>query len=117
MEKNIIDNKTVYSNGFQRDIHDGKGRFDLLPWNAIWELAKQMEKGSKQYGEHNIDLGCPQHSLIDSAYRHLTEYILGYTDEPHLLLAFWNIAWAVNQEITHPEMQDLPVYLNNNIEG
>lgn len=102
--------RTLYPNGFQRDMSEGKGRFDLVPWYAIWELAKHSEEGSKKYGEHNIDKGCPQHSLIDSGIRHLIKYINGWDDEEHLRAALWNIAWALQQETTHPEMQDLPAW-------
>ena len=100
--------RTVYDNGFQRDMHEGKGRFDLLPWGAIWELAKHCEEGAKKYGERNIDKGCPQHSLIDSAFRHLAKYDMGMTDEDHLRAALWNIAWAVQQQVYRPDMLDIP---------
>lgn len=32
----------------------------------------------------------------------------GYMDEDHLLAAFWNLGWAVNQRTTHPELIDVP---------
>lgn len=100
--------RTVYDNGFQRDMHEGKGRFDLLPWGAIWELAKHCEAGAVKYGERNIDLGCPQHSLIDSAIRHLVKYTMGMTDEDHLRAAFWNVGWALQQNVYRPDMLDIP---------
>lgn len=99
--------RTEFDTGAVRDMHTGKGRFDLLPWDAIWDVAKHCENGAEKYGEHNVDKGIPQHSLIDSAYRHLTEYVLGYTDEEHLRAACWNLLWALNQTHTHPEMDDL----------
>lgn len=106
--------RTVYDNGFQRDMHEGKGRMDLLPWAGIIELSKHCEEGAAKYGEHNIDKGCPQHSLIDSACRHLAKYQLGMADENHLRAAAWNIMWALQQEAIKPEMQDLPVWHNDN---
>ena len=99
--------RTEFSTGAVRDMHSGKGRFDLLPLEAVWDLAKHCEAGAKKYGEHNIDKGIPQHSLIDSAYRHLGEYVLGYTDEEHLRAACWNLMWALNQTYTHPELDDI----------
>ena len=101
--------RTVYDNGFQRDMHEGKGRMDLLPWAGILELSKHCEEGAKKYGEHNVDKGCPQHSLIDSVCRHLAKYQLGMDDENHLRAAAWNIMWALDQSVRRPEMQDLPV--------
>lgn len=100
--------RTEYENGFVRDMHEGKGRFDLLPWRAIWELAKHCEEGARKYGERNIDKGAPQHSLIDSGIRHLAKYLIGMDDEDHLRAALWNIAWAVEQDACHECMQDIP---------
>lgn len=99
--------RTKFSNGFVRDLHDGKGRMDLLPWNAIIEVSKHCEAGAQKYGEHNIDLGCPYHSLADSGARHLAKYIIGIQDEPHLVAACWNLLWLLEETITHPEMNDM----------
>lgn len=100
--------RTEFSTGAVRDMHTGKGRMDLLPWAAIIELSKHCEAGALKYGERNVDKGIPQHSLVDSGMRHLAKYILGATDENHLVAALWNIAWAVRQEVEKPEMIDLP---------
>jgi hypothetical protein len=89
-------------------MHTGKGRFDLLPWHAIHDVAKHCEEGALKYGERNVDLGLPQHSFIDSAFRHLKKYWTGETDEHHLRAAAWNILWALEQETTHPELVDVP---------
>lgn len=102
--------RTIYENGFQRGMHEGKGRMDLLPWAGILELSKHCEEGAKKYGEHNVDKGCLQHSLIDSACRHLAKYQLGMDDENHLRAAAWNIMWALDQSVRRPEMQDIPVW-------
>ena len=106
--------RTVHENGFQRDLHEGKGRMDLLPWEAIIEVSKHCENGAKKYGEHNVDKGIPTHSLCDSAARHLAKYLSGWDDEPHLLAATWNLLWAVQMTVTHPEMVDTPFKHNVN---
>ena len=100
--------RTNFETGAVRDMHMGKGRMDLLPMSALIELAKHCEAGALKYGERNVDKGIPQHSFIDSAMRHLAKYTRGDKDEPHLVAALWNIAWAVNQEVEKPEMIDLP---------
>ena len=102
------DRTPMGNTGFVRDAHDGKGRMDLLPWGAIMELSKHCEEGALKYGERNIDKGAPQHSLIDSAIRHLAKYLMGWDDENHLRAALWNVAWAVEQDVYRPEMQDIP---------
>ncbi len=97
-----------FNTGAVRDIADGKGRMDLLPWAAIMEVSKHCENGSKKYGEHNVDKGLPTHSFCDSAARHLAKYLDGWDDEPHLLAAAWNLLWAIQMELKHPEMVDTP---------
>ena len=100
--------RTEFETGAVRDLHAGKGRMDLLPTTALIELSKHCEAGAVKYGERNVDKGIPQHSLIDSGLRHLIKYLRGDNDENHLVAALWNIAWAVEQESTHPELIDLP---------
>ena len=101
-------NRTVFDTGAVRDMHEGKGRMDLLPWAAIMEVSKHCENGAAKYGEHNVDRGIPTHSLCDSAARHLAKYLDGWTDEPHLLSATWNLLWAIQMEVKHPELVDTP---------
>lgn len=96
-----------FSTGAVRDM-GGKGRMDLLPWAAIMEVSKHCENGALKYGEHNVDKGIPTSSLCDSAARHLAKHIDGWTDEPHLLAAAWNLLWAIQMEIKHPELVDVP---------
>lgn len=100
--------RTEFPTGFVRDMHEGKGRMDLLPWNAIMEVSKHCEEGAKKYGEHNVDLGCPVHSLIDSGLRHTAKFITGWKEEPHLLAACWNLLWALEMTIVKPDMVDVP---------
>jgi tRNA-dihydrouridine synthase len=100
--------RTQFETGAVRDIHEGKGRYDLLPWEAVHELAIHCEQGAKKYGERNAELGIPIHSLIDSAIRHLSCYLRGMKDEPHLRAALWNVAFAIWTEKNKPEMQDIP---------
>lgn len=102
------DKQRVFSTGAKRDDATGKGRFDLLPWGAIWEVAKHCQRGADHYGSHNVDKGIPTSCLLDSAIRHLCKHLMGYTDEPHLVAAAWNVLWAVQMCITHPELVDTP---------
>ena len=114
MEK-ILDSgeRTEFDTGAVRDMHEGKGRMDLLPWSAIMEVSKHCENGAKKYGEHNVDKGVPIHSLCDSAARHLAKYLDGWDDEPHLLAAAWNLLWAIQTEIKHPELMDIPARMES----
>jgi hypothetical protein len=97
-----------FTTGAVRDMASGKGRMDLLPWAAIMEVAKHCENGAVKYGEHNVDKGLPTSSFCDSAARHLAKYLDGWTDEPHLLAAAWNLLWAVQMTVKMPEMVNTP---------
>ena len=111
MDKTIIKDsleRTEFKSGAVRDMHRGKGRYDLLPWNAIHELAIHCENGALKYGERNCEQGIPLHSLLDSASRHISSYLRGMKDEPHLRAAMWNISMAIEMELNHPELQDIP---------
>ena len=105
--------RTEFDSGAVRDMHDGKGRMDLLPWAAIMEVSKHCEAGAKKYGEHNVDRGIPTSSLCDSGMRHLAKYLDGWTDEPHLLAACWNLLWALEMVIKRPECVNTPWSVKN----
>ena len=109
------DNFRTFSTGAKRDV-GGKGRMDLLPWAAIMEVSKHCENGALKYGEHNVDKGIPTSSLCDSAARHLAKHIDGWTDEPHLVAAAWNLLWAIQMEIKHPELVDVPWRVKPDVE-
>lgn len=101
-------NRREFNTGAVRDMAEGKGRMDLLPWDAVIEVSKHCENGAKKYGEHNVDKGIPTNSLCDSAARHLAKYLAGHTDEDHLLAAAWNLLWAIEMRVNHPEMVNTP---------
>lgn len=92
-----------FDTGAVRDIQLGKGRYDLIPHEAVRRLAVHCEKGALKYGERNCEKGIPTKSLLDSALRHLHKYAEGITDEPHLDAAFWNIAFIMYNEKYFPE--------------
>lgn len=109
--------RTQFETGAVRDMHTGKGRMDLLPWEALVEVSKHCEEGALKYGERNCEKGIPIHSLIDSAFRHLAKYMMGMKDEPHLRAAAWNILFALYMEIKHPELQDIPTRIPEAMEA
>ncbi len=108
MEIKDSGNRRTFATGSVRDMAEGKGRMDLLPWDAIIEISKHCENGAKKYGEHNVDKGIPTNSLCDSAARHLAKYLAGYTDEDHLLASAWNLLWAIEMRCKHPELVNTP---------
>lgn len=104
-----MEDKRIFDTGAQRDSSAGKGRMDLLPWKAIVELSKHCERGAVHYGENNVRLGIPWHSLADSAARHFAKWISGVNDEPyHLVAACWNLMWLLEESLERPELNDIP---------
>ena len=57
--------RTQFSSGAVRDMHEGKGRFDLLPMCVLLRLAKHYEAGCSKYGDRNWEKGIPCHSFAD----------------------------------------------------
>ena len=91
-----------------RDMHEGKGRMDLLPMCVLLRLARHYEAGSLKYGDRNWEKGIPCHSYADSALRHICKYLDGWTDEDHLIAAIWNLCGLAWTEEKHPELMDIP---------
>ena len=100
--------RTQFDTGAVRDMHEGKGRFDLLPMCVIKRLAKHYENGCLKYGERNWEKGIPAHSFADSAFRHLVNYLDGEKNEDHLLAAIWNLCGLAWTEEKRPDLMDIP---------
>lgn len=93
------DRKDVtYSTGAMREANDARGRYDLLPVRGIMRVSLRCELGAKKYGDRNWEYGMPQSRFINSALRHLCQYLTGAADEDHLAAAAWNILAALDQE-------------------
>ena len=100
--------RRTFDTGAERDMQEGKGRFDLLPMCVLMRLAKHYEKGAIKYKERNWEKGIPAHSFADSAMRHLVKYLDGWIDEDHLIAAIWNLCGLAWTEEKKPEMMDIP---------
>ena len=109
MERTIKDSgdRTTFSTGAVRDMHEGKGRCDLLPACVLLRLARHYENGARKYGVRNWQ-GIPCYSFADSAMRHLLKYMDGQTDEDHLIAAIWNLCGLAWTEEKRPELMDIP---------
>jgi len=106
--------RTEFDTGARRDCQEGKGRMDLLPFRAIMAVSKIYETGCIKYGDRNWEKGIPLSRYIDSGMRHLSKWMIGMDDEPHLDMAIWNLLGARDtiariQEGLLPEsLNDLP---------
>ena len=66
-----------FNTGAVRDRQEGKGRYDLLPFLALHRLALHFKAGAKKYSERNWEKGIPISSFLDSAMRHISQFMLG----------------------------------------
>ena len=55
-----------------------------------------------------IDKGIPTSVLLDSGMRHIAKHMAGWKNEEHLVAAAWNLLWAVEMTLKHPELVDTP---------
>ena len=106
-----------YGNGkAMREPTTGNGRFDLLCMQMLYRQAIHNEKGSQKYADRNWEKGMPVSRCMDSALRHLTKYIMGCNDEPHLDAAIWNLSAITYYEHKYPELMDLPERASMSVE-
>ncbi len=96
-----------FETGSRRDTRKGKGRFDLIPAYCIRRLAQHYENGAEKYGDRNWEKGQPSSRYLDSAFRHLINYMEGDRSEDHLMAIVWNIFGIVYNDRYLDEMSDI----------
>lgn len=101
-----------FDSGMVRDARVGKGRYDLISPFALERIARVYEKGSIKYEDRNWEKGSPFSRTLDSALRHVVQYMMGMRDEDHLAQAAWNIMAIMHLEQTMPHLDDMPHYLS-----
>lgn len=117
-----------FQTGSRRDTRDGKGRYDLLPGQAliilsngdpsslppyaVFRLSRHYENGAAKYGEHNWTKGQPLCRYLDSALRHMFKALDGLQDEDHLAAGAWNMIGFIETKY-RIEIGLLPSTLND----
>lgn len=92
--------------GANREANDGRGRFDLFPYEAMEALAKWYEEGAKKYGDRNWEKGLSVRDCINRMVRHSHKAANGLTDEDHLSAVMWNAAAAITMMKRRPDCND-----------
>lgn len=92
--------------GAMRESNEGRGRFDLLPYEAMEALAKWYEEGAKKYDDRNWEKGISVKDCINRMIRHALKAGSGWTDEDHLAAVMWNAAAAITMMQRKPECND-----------
>lgn len=84
-------NKTEFGTGATRSDATGRGRFDLIPYEAMLSLARRYEYGALHFGDNNWLKGQPLSRLLSSMRRHAHQ--IGYDfSEDHVGAVLWNAA-------------------------
>ncbi len=70
-------------------------RFDLLPWEVLWEDAELYGAGSQKYEDRNWEKGYAWGLSIAALGRHLTQWLRGEDTDPetgisHLIAVRWH---------------------------
>ena len=99
-----------FGGGAVRDVRTGKGRYDLISPFALKRLALVYERGCIKYSPRNWEKGMPFSRCLDSAIRHIQQFLEGDTVEDHLAQAAWNLFAVMHFQRTKPELNDLPVF-------
>jgi hypothetical protein len=84
-----------FDTGAVRDMAEKKGKMSLMPFVALFLISCIYEDGALKYAARNWEKGIPISVYVDSAMRHLSKYMDGLRDEPHLSMAGWNICCAL----------------------
>lgn len=86
-------------------------RFDLLPAQAMWELAEHFGKGSIKYADRNWEKGYRWGLSFAALMRHAWAWWRGEDLDPetgscHLIAVAWHALALRELMLTHPEKDD-----------
>lgn len=94
--------------GANRESNIGRGRFDLLPYEALEAWAIWSELGAEKYGPRNWEKGLLVSDCINRLVRHAIKAANGWTDEDHLGACMWNAGAAKTMMKRRPDLNDHP---------
>lgn len=92
--------------GAKRESNKGRGRFDLLPYEAMEALAIWFEQGAEKYEDRNWEKGISVKDCVNRMIRHALKAGSGWTDEDHLAAVMWNAAVAITMRKRMPACND-----------
>lgn len=92
--------------GAKRESNKGRGRFDLIPFEAMERLAIWYEQGAEKYAERNWEQGLSVKDCVNRMVRHALKVASGRTDEDHLAAVMWNAAAIITMQARKPELDD-----------
>lgn len=86
-------------------------RFDLIPWEAVAEIAEVYHMGSKKYADHNWRKGYSWGLSYAAMMRHMTAFWEGEDLDPesglpHMAHASWHGLALLTFMREHPDLDD-----------
>lgn len=92
--------RAEYSSGMVRDTDEGKVKWTLIFDGPMMErYAVHLTKGLGKYGRGNWLLACTpeeEERYVESAVRHMVQWLRGDRDEDHAAAVIFNINGAEN---------------------
>jgi hypothetical protein len=80
---------TELPTGSKRKSKVNKGRFDLIPYEPMRQLAVHFERGGKEHGDRNWEKGQPLSMYASCGKRHAMQIGCDWS-ENHVAAANWN---------------------------
>ena len=98
----------------------GKVKFELLPPEAIWALARHYEVGSRKYAERNWEKGMKWGKPFACLMRHAWKWMRGEefdeeTGSHHMICVMWNAAAIFTYYVRNIGEDDRPQFKSPNI--
>ena len=86
-------------------------RFDLIPADALRQVAEHYGRGAKKYDDHNWRKGYDWHLSFAAMQRHAWQFWNGEdideeTDSPHLAAVAFHALSLLTFMAEHPEFDD-----------
>lgn len=109
--------KDTYPTGAARSAAEGRGRFDLIPYEAMLSLARRYEMGAKLFGENNWLKGQPLSRLLSSMRRHAHQINYDFSED-HVGAVLWNaaafvtITARIEAGILPKDLDDIGYFIN-----
>lgn len=88
-------------------------RFDLLPWDVLWEVAEHFGRGALKYEDRNWEKGYMWSLSYAALMRHLIAFWNGEDTDPetgshHLDAVIFHAMALRRYTVSHPEFDDRP---------
>jgi len=107
MSLNDSGKRVKHKTGALTKPREGKGRFDLIPPEPLFRLARIYQLGAEKYEPNNWKKGIQWSLCLDSMERHLQKWKRGDKDEDHLAIVAWRAFALMYYEEKHKELCDI----------